>query len=85
MVKSTHSFGPRSPKLAPDFNFPKILTVIGSFCVPARNDRETALFSEEKNGYEVRDGVKKSKWKFKMAFAMKRGGLEGVSSATYLF
>ena len=33
----------------------------------------------------VRDGVKKSKWKFKMAFAMKGGGLEGVSSATYLF
>ena len=35
---------------------------------------------------EVRDGFKKSKWKFKMAFAMKGGeGLEGVSSATYLF
>ena len=33
----------------------------------------------------LRDGVKKSKWKFKMAFAMKGGGLEGVSSATYLF
>ena len=35
----------------------------------------------------LRDGVKKSKWKFKMAFAMKggEGGLEGVSSATYLF
>ena len=25
----------------------------------------------------LRDGVKKSKWKFKMAFAMKGGGLEG--------
>ena len=33
----------------------------------------------------IREGVKKSKWKFKMAFAMKGGGLEGVSSATYLF
>ena len=34
----------------------------------------------------IRDGVKKSKWKFKMAFAMKGGrGLEGVSSAIYLF
>ena len=33
----------------------------------------------------VREGFKKSKWKFKMAFAMKGGGLEGVSSATYLF
>ena len=34
----------------------------------------------------LRGVVKKSKWKFKMAFAMKGGeGLEGVSSATYLF
>ena len=33
----------------------------------------------------LREVVKKSKWKFKMAFAMKGGGLEGVSSATYLF
>ena len=35
----------------------------------------------------IREGFKKSKWKFKMAFAMKGGGwgLEGVSSATYLF
>ena len=33
----------------------------------------------------IREVVKKSKWKFKMAFAMKGGGLEGVSSATYLF
>ena len=33
----------------------------------------------------IREGVKKSKWKSKMAFAMKGGGLEGVSSATYLF
>ena len=41
------------------------------------------------NGFDLlgllRDGCKKSKWKFKMAFAMKGGGLEGVSSATYLF
>ena len=34
----------------------------------------------------LREGCGKSKWKFKMAFAMKGGGgLEGVSSATYLF
>ena len=34
---------------------------------------------------DIKDGVKKSKWKFKMAFAMKGGGLEWVSSAIYLF
>ena len=35
--------------------------------------------------YCVREGFKKSKWKFKMAFAMKgRGGSRPVSSATYL-
>ena len=34
---------------------------------------------------QLREGCGKSKWKFKMAFAMKGGGLEGVSSATYLF
>ena len=35
---------------------------------------------------EIREVVKMSKWKFKMVFVMKRGGgLEGVSSATYLF
>ena len=34
----------------------------------------------------VREVVKKSKWKFKMAFAMKGGGgLEGVSFAIKLF
>ena len=34
----------------------------------------------------LREVCGKSKWKFKMAFAMKGGGgLEGVSSATYLF
>ena len=33
----------------------------------------------------IREGCEKSKGKFKMAFAMKGGGLEGVSSATYLF
>ena len=38
------------------------------------------------DGFVIREGVKKSKWKFKMAFAMKGGGvLEGVSSSTYLF
>ena len=37
-------------------------------------------------GLSFREGFKKSKWKFKMAFAMKGGeGLEGVSSAIYLF
>ena len=36
-------------------------------------------------GVGVREGFKKSKWKFKMAFAMRGGGLEGVSSAIYLF
>ena len=36
--------------------------------------------------WSIRDGFKKSKWKFKMAFAMRGwGGREGVSSATYLF
>ena len=35
--------------------------------------------------FTIREGFKKSKWKFKMAFAMKGGGLEGVSSAIYLF
>ena len=35
---------------------------------------------------KLREVPGKSKWKFKMAFAMKGGGgLEGVSSATYLF
>ena len=35
---------------------------------------------------EIREVVKMSKWKFKMVFVMKGGGgLEGVSSATYLF
>ena len=34
----------------------------------------------------LREGCKKSKWKFKMAFAMKGGGgLEGVSFAIKLF
>ena len=32
-----------------------------------------------------REVFKKSKWKFKMAFAMKGGGSRPVSSATYLF
>ena len=34
---------------------------------------------------EVREGCRKSKWKFKMAFAMRGGGLEGVSFAIKLF
>ena len=37
------------------------------------------------NCEKVREVCRKSKWKFKMAFAMKGGGLDGVSSATYLF
>ena len=39
-------------------------------------------------GDSLREGCGKSKWKFKMAFAMKGGeglDLEGVSIATYLF
>ena len=32
---------------------------------------------------KVREVFKKSKWKFKMAFAMKGGGSRPVSSATY--
>ena len=34
---------------------------------------------------QLREGCRKSKWKFKMAFAMKGGGLEGVSFAIKLF
>ena len=41
--------------------------------------------TEGDHGFRFREGFKKSKWKFKMAFAMKGGGLEGVSSAIYLF
>ena len=33
----------------------------------------------------LREGVKKSKWKFIMAFAIMGGGLEGVSFAIKLF
>ena len=33
----------------------------------------------------LREGCKKSKWKFKMAFAKGGGGLEGVSFAIKLF
>ena len=35
--------------------------------------------------FSLREGCGKSKWKFKMVFALKGGGLEGVSIATYLF
>ena len=35
--------------------------------------------------YYFREVCRKSKWKFKMAFAMKGGGLEGVSFAIKLF
>ena len=36
--------------------------------------------------FVLREGCGKSKWKFKMAFAMKEGGgLEGVSFAIRLF
>ena len=33
----------------------------------------------------IREGCKKSKWKFKMAFPIKGGGLKGVSFAIKLF
>ena len=42
-------------------------------------------YIQKDEGKNIREGCGKSKWKFKMAFAMKGGGLEGVSSATYLF
>ena len=31
----------------------------------------------KKKGLRIREGFKKSKWKFKMAFAMKEGGSRG--------
>ena len=37
------------------------------------NDGELECY----DGDRIRDGVKKSKWKFKMAFAMKGGGSRG--------
>ena len=37
----------------------------------------------DKDGF--REGCKKSKWKFLMAFAIRGGGLEGVSFAIKLF
>ena len=46
------------------------------------NDKEPGNNSHKMH---LREGVKWSKSKFKMVFAMKGGGLEGVSSATYLF
>ena len=48
------------------------------------NAKKNGMTTIKKFSY-IRDGVKKSKWKFKMAFAMKGGGSRGVSSATYLF
>ena len=39
---TTLNSGPRMTKLAPDFNFPKILTVIEDFLAGARIDGETA-------------------------------------------
>ena len=44
------------------------------------NEITTALFV-----LQVREVVKKSKWKFLMAFAIRGGGLEGVSFAIKLF
>ena len=47
-----------------------------------------ANISKRTMHFWVREVVKKSKWKFKMAFAMKGGGgggLEGVSFAIKLF
>ena len=43
------------------------------------NDHEPSIAND------IREGCGKSKWKFKMAFAMKGGGLEGVSFAIKLF
>ena len=38
---------------------------------------QTLLEKRPPSGIELREGVKKSKWKFKMAFAMKGGGSRG--------
>ena len=47
---------------------------------------KTFLRQLSKSSLFLREVCKKSKWKFKIAFAMGGGGgLEGVSSATYLF
>ena len=50
-----------------------------------REDIFPVHFYSESENNSLREVCKKSKWKFKMAFAMKGGGLEGVSRATYLF
>ena len=58
-----------------------------SICNNQQENDEEELFASIGIQIQIlREGCKKSKWKFKMAFAMKGGGgLEGVSSATYLF
>ena len=43
LVENTLSFGPIMTKLAPVFNFPKILTMIEYYWVAARFDGETAV------------------------------------------
>ena len=39
--------------------------------------RKDHKLNDKKKRIHIRDGVKKSKWKFKMAFAMKGGGSRG--------
>ena len=43
------------------------------------------VFVIRSNNSNKREVFKKSNWKFKMAFAMRGGDLEGVSSAINLF
>ena len=49
------------------------------------DNEQGAKKGRDKAGISFREVVKKSKWKFRMAFAMKGGGSRPVSSATYLF
>ena len=41
------------------------------------------ILKESRN--KIRDGVKKSKWKFKMAFAMKGGGVSRGSRVPHTY
>ena len=60
--------------------------VVPAAQVPASSNQEMGVLSFNLSAWVwVREGCKKSKWKFKMAFAMKGGGLEGVSFAIKLF
>ena len=44
LVESTFGFRPRMTKIAPDFNFPKVLMVVDDYWVPARIDGVTVDF-----------------------------------------